>query len=464
MSLARFNNLGVRYKLQIPNLIYIVLVIGVIFLYFQSKEMITDLSFQQREQNELAEKIRATALSIKAFIGQESDFITLKKDYQALIGSMQGHNQVDVFKSAWEKVERFNEINTIKQNIENNIDEMTKASMQKSNDFIKAVAEKLAGEETRESVSKLERMVIIGANINTSSNYEVMIRFLKMKENPDFKESLLNYLDALLKNVEKDRKNLEGSPYEKMAVAAKELNIKITSQVKDYVKYNEEQQEIQKAIFEQIEKSLTDINTAAIEANQSFFNRIGSFFYIYTLVMVAACIAGILLTWVSVRSITGPIARVSSFARTIKLGDLGNRLVMNRKDEVGQMAGALDEMADSLEEKAEAATSISRGDLTCRVTRSSDRDVLGLALSNMIETLNQLISSIHEAVRQISFGVNQVSGSSQALSSGGFGTSGLPRGDNQFHDRSGRPDENKCGKLFPRQFPGHKSQVHRGNR
>ena len=38
---------------------------------------------------------------------------------------------------------------------------------------------------------------------------------------------MLNFLDTLIKNVEQDRKRLEGTPFEKMAVDAQKANFKI---------------------------------------------------------------------------------------------------------------------------------------------------------------------------------------------------------------------------------------------
>ena len=118
------------------------------------------------------------------------------------------------------------------------------------------------------------------------------------------------------------------------------------------------------------------------------------------------------------RSITNPVRKAMELAKTIQLGDLSHRLNMNRGDEIGQMAESLDAMADDLEAKAKLAEKIASGDLTVEVEMSSDKDVLGQALSTMVDSLNLILGEVHGASLQVTAGTNQVSDSSQALSQG----------------------------------------------
>jgi methyl-accepting chemotaxis protein len=75
-------------------------------------------------------------------------------------------------------------------------------------------------------------------------------------------------------------------------------------------------------------------------------------------------------------------------------------------------------MADGLEEKANLAGKIASGNLTAEVTLASDKDVLGKALLNMTNKLNEILSEINAASDQMASGSNQVSGASQTLSQG----------------------------------------------
>lgn len=118
------------------------------------------------------------------------------------------------------------------------------------------------------------------------------------------------------------------------------------------------------------------------------------------------------------RSITRPLGKALILADTIRSGDLSQRLNMQSADEIGQLGKALDQMADSLETKADLARKIADGDLTVEVVLASEQDQLGIALRRMVENLNELMSNVATAGDQIASGSNEISSSSQDLSHG----------------------------------------------
>ena len=119
-----------------------------------------------------------------------------------------------------------------------------------------------------------------------------------------------------------------------------------------------------------------------------------------------------------VRPSVAAIKKGVDFAKEVQTGDLSNRLRLTRSDEIGELADALDDMADSLQQRAELAEAIAEGDLTQEVTLASQNDVLGRALQTMTERLNEILSQINTASEQIDSGSNQVSDSAQDLSQG----------------------------------------------
>ncbi|WP_022662576.1 methyl-accepting chemotaxis protein [Paucidesulfovibrio longus] len=118
------------------------------------------------------------------------------------------------------------------------------------------------------------------------------------------------------------------------------------------------------------------------------------------------------------RSMVRPLQRVLRFLREVVDGDFTRRLNETRADEIGEIFCALDRMADTLQAKADLATSIASGDLTREVHLASERDALGKALETMNANLNQIIRQVSTASVQIDSGSDQVSSSSQALSQG----------------------------------------------
>ncbi len=118
------------------------------------------------------------------------------------------------------------------------------------------------------------------------------------------------------------------------------------------------------------------------------------------------------------RSIIRPLGKALELADTIRSGDLSQRLKMQSTDEIGRLGKALDQMADSLEIKADLARQIADGDLTAEVQLASEQDQLGIALRRMVDNLNDLMSRVAMAGDQIASGSSEISSSSQDLSQG----------------------------------------------
>lgn len=133
---------------------------------------------------------------------------------------------------------------------------------------------------------------------------------------------------------------------------------------------------------------------------------------------IASIVLGVLLAVVIARGIIRPIGKGVNFAGVVSTGDLEATVDVNQRDEVGQLADALNRMIDSLKYKANLLEKVAEGDLTIDIDLSSEKDVLGKSLQGMKESLSQLIAQIHNGVEQIASGSDQVSQASQSLSQG----------------------------------------------
>jgi methyl-accepting chemotaxis protein len=129
-------------------------------------------------------------------------------------------------------------------------------------------------------------------------------------------------------------------------------------------------------------------------------------------------IVALLLLWGIARSLARPIRKGAEMAGDIARGDLSRRLILKQEDEVGQLACALNNMVESLQQKAGLAEAIARGELDLEVTLASEKDQLGKALQRMTENLNDLLAQVQVAGQQIMTGSMEISDASQALSRG----------------------------------------------
>lgn len=134
--------------------------------------------------------------------------------------------------------------------------------------------------------------------------------------------------------------------------------------------------------------------------------------------MILGAVLSVLLGFGITRAIVKPLNKAVTLAGDISIGDLSQRMNYRSEDELGSLAQSLDNMASSLEQKAELAQKIAQGDLTSRITIASEKDVLGKALQLMISNLNEVLGDVNNAAVQIAAGTSQVSDSSQSLSQG----------------------------------------------
>ena len=117
------------------------------------------------------------------------------------------------------------------------------------------------------------------------------------------------------------------------------------------------------------------------------------------------------------RIVITPIHKVVSLAKRLQVGDLSTQLETGN-DELGQMGEALNGVVLGMRERAEAAKGIAAGDLCQDIQVASEKDVLGKALFDMVESLNNVMGELAASGRQVDEGARQISDSSQSLAQG----------------------------------------------
>ena len=124
--------------------------------------------------------------------------------------------------------------------------------------------------------------------------------------------------------------------------------------------------------------------------------------------------------------ISKPIQKFAAFAELVAIGDMDvtkvteekDRLWARRKDEIGTLANAFDKLIASTTEQAKETAAIADGDLTTAITIRSEYDVMGKALTNLVEKFHMLVLSIVSSADQVDAGAKQVADSSTGLSQG----------------------------------------------
>jgi methyl-accepting chemotaxis protein len=143
-------------------------------------------------------------------------------------------------------------------------------------------------------------------------------------------------------------------------------------------------------------------------------------------VIAAAIIVSIILGIAIARMIAKPIDKIALVTGMLAVGDLDiesaltakDRLMNQRKDEIGDLCRSIDKLISGTMEQASAAQRLADGDLTTDISIRSEKDVLGKALAYLVERLNQVVETIVSSAEQVASGSVLVSNSSMALSQG----------------------------------------------
>jgi methyl-accepting chemotaxis protein len=131
-----------------------------------------------------------------------------------------------------------------------------------------------------------------------------------------------------------------------------------------------------------IAKETSDANT--VSANQTMLIMLISL----GVGIFIAILIGVLLT----NSITRPLNQGVDMMQELSNGHLGRRLKMDRTDEIGILAGAMDRFADALKGVVGVIQQIGVGDLSAEVKNFDDQDEINPAIRQTIISLRGLVS------------------------------------------------------------------------
>jgi len=120
------------------------------------------------------------------------------------------------------------------------------------------------------------------------------------------------------------------------------------------------------------------------------------------------------LSIVMARSVSQPLNALVNMIRDLNSGNLGARLSLNRRDEIGMMAAEVDTFAELLQKEVLAAfNSLAEGDLTFEA-----RGVIRVPLAQTNRRLQDVMEQIRSVAEQVAAGSQALSASSEELSQG----------------------------------------------
>ncbi|MDH3997935.1 MAG: methyl-accepting chemotaxis protein [Desulfuromonadales bacterium] len=172
------------------------------------------------------------------------------------------------------------------------------------------------------------------------------------------------------------------------------------------------------AALEKTSTALVEMVKADIEEEKT--QAADHSFFLLVLFGAVFVLASLIIRFVANTMLVKPIAQIQEMVKTLARGEVGaeNRINSNSRDEIGELAGELDLMADGLARNAELAEAIADGDLTIEVQLASDKDQLGRALQTMTQVLNDVIQQVLTATENVASGSQVLASANQEMSQG----------------------------------------------
>ena len=123
----------------------------------------------------------------------------------------------------------------------------------------------------------------------------------------------------------------------------------------------------------------------------------------------------LLVLFLITRSITAPMAKLTQAATQIAAGDINQRVDYVSGDEIGTLAAAFRNVIRYIQEMAQAADTLSKGDLTVEITTRSEHDVLAHSFRRMVDNLRTINGKVKEGAHVVATSINQILASAAAL-------------------------------------------------
>lgn len=153
--------------------------------------------------------------------------------------------------------------------------------------------------------------------------------------------------------------------------------------------------------------------TEAVENNMTTFREIAlqevtSTQRIYVIASVSAVSIVILLLFLITRSLSVPMTKMTEAATRIAAGDINQQIIYQSGDEVGALATAFRSLIQYIKSMADAADSISKGDLTVSVQPRSAEDILAKSFVRMTENLRATNHQMQESAQVVTAAISEI--------------------------------------------------------
>ena len=183
------------------------------------------------------------------------------------------------------------------------------------------------------------------------------------------------------------------------------LSVYITNRVKDMA-------------AEMYVGAAADIDSSLIQAMQGVTLDTSWTTSLWLIVWITAFAIIAVPVTICISRIIKPLQATAKYADKLAEGDVYFDVIHDRSDELGVLQGSFQKLVKAQQGQAETIRRIAEGDLTAKVDLLSEKDVIGLSLQKMIDSLNKMFAEVNASAVQVSVGAKQIADGAQSLANG----------------------------------------------
>lgn len=384
-----------QYRLMLPIVLFAIVLAVVSVMFFGSQRMIRQVSADIVSIGRVKSDITQLVVGVRDFFDSRVAWEKLTETYRQNLDKAQTGPQAEALREAWKKLEAYHNMVIQNQEIASKVFQLTDLSIEQSNGYITAVSNRLADEAQQESVTKLERLVIIGASANTTASFRLQVLFEKLIKDRNVKDAILEFVDKLVANVENDIKRLEGTPFQPMAIKAKEADLEIKKLMLRFIENTAALDTFRQSVLGLMDSALSDMDRQSNDMSNQLFLDLGGSLRNILWAMLGTFIAAVLLSLsISrslVRSLGGTISRLNRASdqvanASVELSDASQSLAEGSSEQ----AASIEETSSSLEEMSAITKQNAEN------AKEADRNMKGSTaiVSSAKEAMNRLSESM----------------------------------------------------------------------
>jgi methyl-accepting chemotaxis protein len=151
---------------------------------------------------------------------------------------------------------------------------------------------------------------------------------------------------------------------------------------------------------------------ASARANQRLSLVIISTLTVAIVIVLAA------LSFLIIRSLTGPLNEAVEAAGRLARGDMSAAIEVRSQDEIGELSLAMQQLLAYLRDMARVADAIALGDLRGEIEPRSPADAFGQAFRTMIANLRQMLGDLKSSAAQVASTADEISASALEIRHG----------------------------------------------